>query len=174
MSAGHILVSTSQLRFLRIQEKKQRQFFSNIKVEEVMKAIAKVVIAVVAFFTVATGAQASDRGIDGLIIGSGAGAIMGQTIGRNAEATILGATVGGILGAVIGAESAHHPKTVVVHERPYRPQYRPVYKHYHSHHTPRPVYREPHYRGHRSHGYGNHDNKHFARDCRPGHHKGRR
>lgn len=174
MSAGHILVSTSQLRFLIIQEKKQQQFFSNIKMEEVMKAIAKVVVAAVTFLSITTGAQAHDRGVDGLIVGSGAGAIMGQAIGRNAEATILGATVGGILGAVIGAESGHHRKTVVVHERPYRPHHKTVHKHYYNHPSPRPVFRESHYRGHRDHGHGYQRNKHVSRDCRPRHHKGHR
>ncbi|MEE4137180.1 MAG: hypothetical protein V2I32_13965, partial [Desulforhopalus sp.] len=42
-------------------------------------------------------AEAGDRALNGLIIGGGSGALLGQGIGRNTEATIIGATVGGVL-----------------------------------------------------------------------------
>ncbi len=168
MSAGHILISTSQILFLRIQEKKQQQFFSNSTVEEIMKATAKIVLAaIVLLFTITTGAEANNRGVDGLIIGSGAGAIMGQAIGRNAEATIIGATVGGILGAVIGAESGQrHNKSVIVHDPPHRPHYKPAPRRYYSgHHAPQVVYREPRFKGYKTHRY---PPQKFARGCKPG------
>lgn len=84
-------------------------------------------------------ASANDRGLNGLIIGGGSGAIVGQAIGRNTEATIIGATVGGVLGLIVGNEidrqqvsvnryryePRHHPRTARKWNRSYhQPQKR--------------------------------------------------
>lgn len=107
------------------------------------------------FFCLHNQAYANQRGVNGLIIGGGAGAIMGQTIGRNVESTILGATVGGILGAVIASEYSHsHQRTVIIKERPRRPHGRHV-NYGPRHHQPKVVIIQPY----------NHGKKHF--------HKGR-
>lgn len=107
-------------------------------------------------------AYADNRGVNGLIIGGGAGAIMGQAIGRNVESTVLGATVGGILGAVIASESSYrHHRQVVVHHPPSPPHGR-HFNHAPRHQAPRIFYNQPH------HGYKYYTkNHHFKR----GHHK---
>ena len=73
----------------------------------------------------------NDRAVNGLILGGGGGALMGQAIGRNTESTIIGATVGGILGYIIGNETrspAHGG---------YRPEpTHPVNENYHHRHRP--------------------------------------
>jgi len=48
--------------------------------------------------------RAADRGIDGLLLGAGGGALVGQAIGRDKEATLIGTAVGGMLGYVMGNE----------------------------------------------------------------------
>jgi len=52
----------------------------------------------------ATTVQARDRGINGLIIGAGSGALAGQAIGRDTEATLIGTAIGGVLGYIAGNE----------------------------------------------------------------------
>ncbi|MEJ2034286.1 MAG: glycine zipper 2TM domain-containing protein [Deltaproteobacteria bacterium] len=61
-------------------------------------------------------ALAADRGVNGLILGAGSGAIFGQAISRNTEGTLLGTVVGGVIGYAIGSEMARHP---VRHEAGY-------------------------------------------------------
>jgi hypothetical protein len=48
----------------------------------------------------------TDDTLKGAAVGAGAGAILGQVIGRNAEATVLGAVIGGAAGAVIQSQTA--------------------------------------------------------------------
>ena len=73
----------------------------------------------------------NDRAVNGLILGGGGGALMGQAIGRNTESTIIGATVGGILGYIIGNETRSPANGG------YRPEPRyPVNENYHHHHRP--------------------------------------
>ena len=76
----------------------------------------QMIITIVALVTLLmNNAQASDKRVNGMIIGGGTGALVGQTIGRNAEATIIGATVGSVTGLLIGNFL----------ERQHRPVYRP-------------------------------------------------
>lgn len=49
-------------------------------------------------------AEAQDRGISGLLLGAGGGAVVGQAIGRDAEGTLIGTVVGGVLGYMAGNE----------------------------------------------------------------------
>lgn len=60
-------------------------------------------VAVVIALTAGEG-RAADRGIDGLLLGAGGGALVGQAIGRDKEATLIGTAVGGMLGYVMGNE----------------------------------------------------------------------
>jgi hypothetical protein len=70
----------------------------------------------------AAGALAADRGVNGLILGAGGGAILGQAIGRDTEGTLIGTAVGGVLGYIVGNEMdkqtvrpvAAHPRTVII------------------------------------------------------------
>lgn len=117
-----------------------------------MKVLFKLVITIFLIVSLSSIANANNRGVNGLVIGGSAGAIMGQAVGRNVESTIIGATVGGIIGAVIGAEGSYrHPKRVIVHKTPHNnrqdrhPAYAPRY------HSPRIVYNRPPPRGHNVH-----------------------
>jgi len=67
-------------------------------------------------------AEANDRGLNGLLIGGGSGAIVGQAIGRNTEATIIGATVGGVLGLLVGSD--------INRQHVYVNTYQPASRHY--------------------------------------------
>jgi uncharacterized protein YcfJ len=87
-----------------------------------MKNVSALIVVVTLIACANSNSYAGGSGINGVIIGGGAGALMGQAIGRNVESTLLGATVGGILGAVIATEnSSHHHNTIVVQERPRGP-----------------------------------------------------
>jgi len=61
-------------------------------------------------------AEASDRALNGLIIGGGSGAIIGQAIGRNSKATMIGATVGGVLGLLVGNDIDRHQVAVKTYQ----------------------------------------------------------
>ena len=60
------------------------------------------VAVVVAIASLVGEARAADRGIDGLLLGAGGGALVGQAIGRDKEATLIGTAVGGMLGYMVG------------------------------------------------------------------------
>ncbi len=112
------------------------------------KMILAATIALVSLIG-AVGAQADhSRGINGLIIGAGSGAIAGQAIGRNTEATLIGTAVGGLLGYIVGNEIdkgrgyAYQP---VYHRQPqpvYHRQPQPVVHHY----APKYKKKGPHHR----------------------------
>ncbi len=57
-------------------------------------------------------AQAKDKAVDGLLIGAGGGAILGQALGRDTESTLIGTAIGGALGYMIGNEQEkyHQPR----------------------------------------------------------------
>jgi len=81
----------------------------------------KFIFAVVATLLVSANiaiAEAGDQALNGLIIGGGSGALVGQAIGRNTEATIIGATVGGVLGVIVGNELDRNLSKVHYHYRP--------------------------------------------------------
>ena len=90
-------------------------------------------------------AQAGDKRVGGMIIGGGTGAIVGQTLGRNAQSTIIGATIGGVTGLLIGdhlerqQRHAYHPPRATVYrerythrgyDRGHRPIFRDDYRSY--------------------------------------------
>ncbi len=73
------------------------------------------------------------RGLNGLIIGAGGGAIAGQAIGRDTEATLIGTAVGGLLGYVIGSEidrGYRTPHQVVYHQPQVIHRHQTIVKHY--------------------------------------------
>lgn len=112
-----------------------------------MKILFKIVIAVSLIASFTGISNASDRGTRGLIIGGGAGAIMGQAVGRNVESTIIGATVGGILGAVIGTEKSHsHHKNIIIQQTVSGKNGRHYSKHTRLD-SPRFIHKRPHVRG---------------------------
>jgi hypothetical protein len=116
-----------------------------------MKVLFKLVITLFLIVSLANTASANDRGVNGLIIGGGAGAIMGQAVGRNVESTIIGATVGGIIGAVIGAESSHRYQERIIVHKPSRRQYNRHFNHSPKNYSPRITHNRPHSRGYNYH-----------------------
>jgi hypothetical protein len=48
--------------------------------------------------------SAGDLAANGLFLGAGSGALIGQAIGRNTEATLVGTAIGGVLGYIVGNE----------------------------------------------------------------------
>jgi len=69
-----------------------------------MRALKMALSAVLLTATVSGHALAQDHGINGLLLGAGSGALVGQAIGRDTEGTLIGTAVGGVLGYVVGNE----------------------------------------------------------------------
>ena len=135
-----------------------------------MKVLIKLSCALSLIFCLSGIANATDRGVNGLIIGGGAGTLMGQAVGRNAESTMIGATVGGIIGAVIGAENSHQQQErIILHKGPHGRHF----NHRPRHNSPHVVYNIPQPRDHRYYGnqviiqeyYGGRKKTHFN-NCR--------
>ena len=69
----------------------------------------KLIISIVFILIAAANAQAEpvikiNKGISGLLLGAGGGAIAGQAIGRDTESTLIGTAVGTLFGYVVGNE----------------------------------------------------------------------
>ena len=122
--------------------------FSTIQTEgEKMKRLLVMLFVIALFSIKIPQANAHDRRLGGVILGTGTGAIVGHAIGHNAESTIVGATLGGVLGLIVCSEiGRHHHKPIRVHH--YRPHhYRDRYYHPRQHHH------RPHFKkGRRHHG----------------------
>lgn len=69
-----------------------------------MKRLNLAIITALLIATMAQELKAEERGMNGLLIGAGSGALVGQAIGRDAEATLIGTAVGGVLGFMVGNE----------------------------------------------------------------------
>ncbi len=99
-----------------------------------MKLVNTTITALALFALSLTNVHAGDRRVDGLIIGGGTGAVVGQAIGRNVESTIVGATVGGVVGLTIGNVLDRHHRfnnqhpPIVVHSPRYHRQPQPVFR----------------------------------------------
>lgn len=111
-----------------------------------MKRTRIAILAIVISGLGLNSAQAGEKALNGMLIGAGSGAVLGQAIGRDTESTIAGTVVGSITGLVIGS-SLDHGKTQYAHRRPpvkhvYYPP--PRYKHKAKHH--RPHYAPPRYK----------------------------
>jgi len=117
-----------------------------------MKLKNTIILATGIFLSLCSTSFGGDRAINGLIVGGGSGALVGQAIGRNTESTIIGATVGGILGYVIGNEQrspGHRGYSQVTtysqnnYHRPHRPlRPRLVKEEYHYYSNPRKTCKE--------------------------------
>ena len=109
-----------------------------------MKLKKTILLATIILLSLSHTVFGGDRAINGLILGGGSGALMGQAIGRNSESTIIGATVGGILGYIIGnntrspAHGGYMPETMRsgngYHHNGHRPRLKN--KRYQSDHRP--------------------------------------
>lgn len=118
---------------------------------KIIQTMKLAIVAVLMIGSTAMEATAGDQGINGLLMGAGGGALVGQAIGRDTEGTLIGTAVGGVLGYMVGNEMEKDrygtvygpprpavfvppsPPAVVFSYRPdyrdrheYRPHYRPV------------------------------------------------
>lgn len=89
-------------------------------------------------------AQAGSNTINGLVIGGGAGAVMGQAIGRNVESTVIGATIGGILGVAIASDRSPRRHRPGVAHHPPRGAHDSYFNHFPRHGAPQIFYYQPH------------------------------
>jgi hypothetical protein len=71
---------------------------------KIMKKIQLAVVTILILGTMAVEGKAQERGIDGLVVGAGGGALVGQAIGRDTKGTLIGTAVGGMLGYMVGNE----------------------------------------------------------------------
>lgn len=114
-----------------------------------MRSLKTAIAAVLITGTMAVQAQAQEYGINGLLLGAGSGALVGQAIGRDSEATLIGTAVGGMFGYVVGNEMdkdrngrIHAAPQPVVYDPPPPPppRYYDAYRPSHNvrqHHRPR-------------------------------------
>ncbi|MBU0481650.1 MAG: glycine zipper family protein [Proteobacteria bacterium] len=69
------------------------------------KKIAALIITLALVLSTSSFAHARHRdGLEGLLIGAGSGAVIGQVIGRDAEGMIVGSVIGGTLGLMLGMD----------------------------------------------------------------------
>lgn len=71
---------------------------------KIMEKMQLLMVALVVICLMAFESRAQERGLNGLIIGAGSGAVVGQAIGRDAKATLIGSAVGGMVGLMVGNE----------------------------------------------------------------------
>lgn len=85
-----------------------------------MKRLNIALIALLFSTSIISNAHADHNATNGVIIGAGSGAILGQAIGQDTEATLIGTAVGGLFGYMIGNEMDRNGNRVV-HHRTYQP-----------------------------------------------------
>lgn len=106
-----------------------------------MKRLRIIAMALILSGSCITSVQAGNTAVNGLLLGAGSGALIGQAAGRNTESTLVGTAVGGVVGYIIGSELEGNGR-VVVHGESYRPavrEYTPVGYYHHGpyrHHVP--------------------------------------
>jgi hypothetical protein len=118
-----------------------------------MQTIKLAIVTVLMAGTLAVEVKAQDQGVNGLLMGAGGGALIGQAIGRDTEGTLIGTAVGGMLGFAVGnamdreryggGYGSVQPATFLPPPPPhivfsYRPHYRDRYEYRHHY---RPVER---------------------------------
>jgi len=101
-----------------------------------------------------TRAEAGDRAVNGLLIGAGSGAIIGQVAGQNTESVLLGTAVGGAVGYAIGNSMERKDLVIAHYDRPkyvnpFR-SYDPWRRHYN---TPSSYFRGKSFDHHRDYNY---------------------
>jgi hypothetical protein len=67
-----------------------------------------------------------NKGIKGLLLGAGGGALAGQAIGRDTESTLIGTTLGTLVGYMVGNEMDKN--SVQYREVGYQPRFEPSYR----------------------------------------------
>lgn len=106
-----------------------------------MKRSAITVLLTAVFTLWSAQVIAGEREVYGALIGAGSGAIIGHTIGGNAESVIIGSALGGLLGVSVGqihrqGHPGYHPRYFM-----HPPQHKPKYKGYHK----KPRYQDRHF-----------------------------
>lgn len=114
-----------------------------------MKQKRMQIILLAFFFTYAciSNAEAGDKAVNGLIIGAGSGAIIGQAAGQNTESVLIGTAIGGAVGYAIGNSMEQHHRAGYHLDR-----YQPMHTHYDKHRSWKD-YQPPHYYRDRSFKY---------------------
>lgn len=129
-----------------------------------MKHVFKLVCVVAVLIIASSKVYGSNRTVNGLIIGSGTGALVGQAFGRNMESTLIGAAVGGIIGVAVTSDHKHKGYK--------KRRYHDNWSHYPSQHYHQPYYYSPsrkhahkHYKKHGRHKliHKRHKHRHYPR-----------
>jgi hypothetical protein len=91
----------------------------------------KILVLAVLILTTAVTAQADqylkiNKGIKGLLLGAGGGALAGQAIGRDTQSTLIGTTIGTLVGYMVGNEMDKN--SLPYPDIGYQPRYEPGYR----------------------------------------------
>lgn len=118
--------------------------------------------------------KAEDKAVNGLIIGMGSGALLGQAIGGDTESTVMGTAIGGILGFTIGHQQQHNHRYHGRHHGRYHTRHHHINRH-HGHHNYHSY--SSHGRSRAFHGHGRqihvgHSSGHHEYRHRNSHHDG--
>lgn len=106
-----------------------------------MRKLILIILVLIMSVSTASISSASDLAANGLLLGAGSGALIGQAIGRNTEATLVGTAIGGMLGYIVGNEQEKAYERVPVYTSfRYR---QPVYRQGYVVRRPTVIYREP-------------------------------
>lgn len=120
-----------------------------------MKRVTIMLFAIFFSFVFIMESQAGNRAVNGLLIGAGSGAILGQAAGKNTESVLIGTAIGGAVGYAIG-NSMDNPRREIYHNYNSRPvvyryqEYQPhEYRHRENrswgHYQQKPYYRNKEY-----------------------------
>ena len=112
-----------------------------------MKKIVTCAVLLLSFSATAQAEQylRINKGIQGLLLGAGGGAIAGQAIGRNTESTLIGTTLGTLIGYMVGNEMDKNSLQYreVSYQPRYEPRYQPVPSGYRYDYRPAQSYQVP-------------------------------
>ncbi len=91
----------------------------------------KILALTVAILSISATAQADqylriNKGIKGLLLGAGGGALAGQAIGRDTQSTLIGTTIGTLVGYMVGNEMDKN--SFQYRDFGYQPRYEPSYR----------------------------------------------
>ena len=110
----------------------------------------KIIALTVVILSISATAQADqylriNKGIQGLLLGAGGGALAGQAIGRNTESTLIGTTLGTLIGYMVGNEMDKNSFQYrdFSYQPRYEPSYRPLPSNYGYRYQPHPTRHVP-------------------------------
>ncbi len=93
-----------------------------------MKKLTSFIIGLTIVITTFGMAEAHhSNGLEGLLLGSAGGAIIGHAVDRSPEGVIVGSVIGGTLGMLIDLGSERRHAVVIDNHRHYRPRVEYVY-----------------------------------------------